>query len=185
MSGTGHEPRGRFRGRGTDSRSGQACKHGRRAPQSRGRRAPGPMQMRRWITSIALAATEHSTASLSPTAWRWTAASRLPRMTVAYRTYGTLNAGTLQRRAGLPCADRRSVCRRAAPVTGKEGWWEMVVGPGRPMDTDRFFVICANVLGGCMGSTGPRSMRDGDGDAVGAPTSRRSPSATWSARRSG
>ena len=39
----------------------------------------------------------------------------------------------------------------------------MVVGPGRPIDTDRYFVICANVLGGCMGSTGPRSLRD-DGD---------------------
>ena len=46
------------------------------------------------------------------------------------------------------------------PVTGKDGWWDMVVGPGRPIDTDRYFVICANVLGGCMGSTGPRSPRD-------------------------
>jgi homoserine O-acetyltransferase len=41
------------------------------------------------------------------------------------------------------------------PVTGKPGWWETMVGPGRPVDTDRFFVICANVLGGCMGTTGP------------------------------
>jgi homoserine O-acetyltransferase/O-succinyltransferase len=45
------------------------------------------------------------------------------------------------------------------PVTGKDGWWDAVVGPGRPVDTDRYFVICANVLGGCMGSTGPRSER--------------------------
>ena len=50
------------------------------------------------------------------------------------------------------------------PLTGKPGWWDSVVGPGRPVDTDRFFVICANVLGGCMGSTGPRSPRaDGGG----------------------
>ena len=43
------------------------------------------------------------------------------------------------------------------PVTGAEGWWKTMIGPGRPIDTDRFFVICANVLGGCMGTTGPAS----------------------------
>lgn len=46
------------------------------------------------------------------------------------------------------------------PLTGKPGWWERMVGPGKPIDTDRFFVICSNVLGGCMGSTGPRSVRE-------------------------
>jgi homoserine O-acetyltransferase/O-succinyltransferase len=45
----------------------------------------------------------------------------------------------------------------AHPRTGKPGWWRTMVGPGKPIDTDRFFVICANVLGGCMGSTGPTS----------------------------
>ena len=63
------------------------------------------------------------------------------------------------------------------PLTGKPGWWEMVVGPGRPIDTDRFFVICANVLGGCMGSTGPRSAarrhRPAGRRRAGAPISRR------------
>ena len=44
------------------------------------------------------------------------------------------------------------------PVTGRPGWWETMVGPGKPFDTDRFFVICANVLGGCMGTTGPASI---------------------------
>ena len=47
------------------------------------------------------------------------------------------------------------------PLTGKPGWWENMVGPGLPIDTDRFFVICSNVLGGCMGSTGPRSVNPG------------------------
>ncbi|CEF55075.1 homoserine O-acetyltransferase MetX [Acetobacter ghanensis] len=50
------------------------------------------------------------------------------------------------------------------PLTGKPGWWGRMVGPGKPIDTNRFFVICSNVLGGCMGSTGPRSVRtDGQG----------------------
>ena len=45
----------------------------------------------------------------------------------------------------------------ANPVTGKPGWWETMVGPGRPIDTERYFVICPNVLGACMGTTGPAS----------------------------
>src|SRR5262245_33591877 len=45
------------------------------------------------------------------------------------------------------------------PVTGRPGWWDLIVGPGLPVDTNRFFVICSNVLGGCMGSTGPASRK--------------------------
>ena len=86
--------------------------------------------------------------------------ARLRQMTVAYRTYGTLNAE--RNNAILVChalTGDQYVAERH-PITGKEGWWDAVVGPGRPVDTNRFFVICANVLGGCMGSTGPRSPRD-------------------------
>jgi homoserine O-acetyltransferase len=82
---------------------------------------------------------------------------------VAYRTYGTLNAA--RSNAVLVChaLTGDQYVAETHPITGKEGWWETVVGPGRPVDTERFFVICANVLGGCMGSTGPCSTRDGDG----------------------
>ncbi|HEY8288667.1 MAG TPA: homoserine O-acetyltransferase [Acetobacteraceae bacterium] len=87
--------------------------------------------------------------------------------TVAYRTYGTLNAERTN--AVLVChaltGDQYAAERH--PVTGKDGWWDVVVGPGRPVDTDRYFVVCANVLGGCMGSTGPRSPRDASGDPWG------------------
>jgi homoserine O-acetyltransferase len=88
---------------------------------------------------------------------------KLQRLVVAYRTYGTLNAD--RSNAVLVChaLTGDQYVAETHPITGKEGWWEMVVGPGRPIDTGRFFVICANVLGGCMGSTGPRSIRD-DGD---------------------
>ena len=85
---------------------------------------------------------------------------RLPSLTVAYRTYGALNEGRTN--AVLIChaltGDQYVVDQH--PITGKPGWWETIVGPGKVIDTDRFFVVCANVLGGCMGSTGPRSLRD-------------------------
>jgi homoserine O-acetyltransferase len=84
----------------------------------------------------------------------------LRRLVVAYRTYGRLNAD--KSNAVLVChaLTGDQYVAEPHPITGKPGWWEAVVGPGRPVDTNRFFVICANVLGGCMGSTGPRSPRD-------------------------
>ncbi len=76
---------------------------------------------------------------------------------IAYQTYGTLNAD--RSNAVLIChaltGDQHAA--NIHPVTGKPGWWETLVGPGRPIDTDRYFVISSNVVGGCMGSTGPAS----------------------------
>jgi homoserine O-acetyltransferase len=85
---------------------------------------------------------------------------------LAYRTYGTLNAA--RSNAVLVChaLTGDQYVAEPHPITGKPGWWENVVGPGRPIDTDRFFVVCSNVLGGCMGSTGPGSLR-ADGTAWG------------------
>jgi homoserine O-acetyltransferase len=90
-------------------------------------------------------------------------------LVVAYRTYGRLNAE--RSNAVLVChaLTGDQYVAESHPVTGKCGWWDIVVGPGRPIDTDRFFVICANVLGGCMGTTGPLEPRDGrDGPLWGA-----------------
>jgi len=76
---------------------------------------------------------------------------------IAYKTYGTLNAQ--RSNAVLVChaltGDQHVASRH--PVTGKQGWWETLVGPGKPLDTTRYFIVCANVIGGCMGSTGPAS----------------------------
>ncbi|MDP6926616.1 MAG: homoserine O-acetyltransferase, partial [Rhodospirillales bacterium] len=77
---------------------------------------------------------------------------------VAYQTYGELNND--RSNAVLLChaltgdqfvADNH-------PVTGKPGWWETVIGPGKLLDTKRFFVICSNILGGCMGTIGPKEI---------------------------
>jgi homoserine O-acetyltransferase len=78
---------------------------------------------------------------------------------IAYRTYGSLNAA--RGNAVLVChaLTGDQYVAETNPVTGRPGWWDAMVGPGKPIDTDRFFVICSNVLGGCMGSTGPASLR--------------------------
>src|SRR3569832_2838642 len=87
--------------------------------------------------------------------------------TMAYMTYGTLNAA--RSNAVLVChaltGDQFVI--GSNPMTGRPGWWPSMVGPGKPIDTDRFFVICANVLGGCMGTSGPSDIDPATGKAYG------------------
>ena len=77
---------------------------------------------------------------------------------IAYQTYGTLNAA--RSNAVLIChaltGDQH--VNNVHPLTGKPGWWEIMIGPGKLVDTDRYFVICSNVVGACMGTTGPASI---------------------------
>jgi len=86
---------------------------------------------------------------------------------IAYQTYGTLNAA--RSNAVLIChaltGDQHAV--NDHPVTGKPGWWHTMVGPGRPIDTNRYFVIASNVVGGCMGTTGPASLNPATGRPYG------------------
>ncbi len=77
---------------------------------------------------------------------------------VAYRTWGTLNAEKSNAILVCHALTGDQYVTGTHPVTGKPGWWNEMVGPGKPVDTDRFFVICANVLGGCMGSFGPKEI---------------------------
>jgi homoserine O-acetyltransferase len=92
---------------------------------------------------------------------------RLEHFSIAYQTYGTLNAARTN--AVLIChaltGDQHVA--NVHPVTGKGGWWETLIGPGKPIDTRRYFVICANILGGCMGSTGPASTNPKTGKPYG------------------
>ena len=88
---------------------------------------------------------------------RLDAGGDLSPLQIAYQTYGILNAGKTN--AILIChaltGDQHVANNN--PVTGKPGWWESLVGPGKIVDTQKYFVICANVVGGCMGTTGPAS----------------------------
>jgi homoserine O-acetyltransferase/O-succinyltransferase len=84
---------------------------------------------------------------------------KLPAVRVAYETWGTLapDGGNAVLVEHALTGDSH-VVGAAGPGHPTAGWWEGLVGPGRPLDTDRFFVVCANVLGGCQGTTGPGSI---------------------------
>jgi len=89
-------------------------------------------------------------------------------VTLAYETYGRLN--TERSNAILIChalSGDAHVAGQHAPTDRKPGWWDQAVGSGKAFDTDRYFVICSNVLGGCSGSTGPSSVNPETGRPYG------------------
>jgi homoserine O-acetyltransferase len=106
--------------------------------------------------------------SLGPdVAFRLDCGERLDGLEIAYKTYGSLNdahsnavlichALTLDQHVASP-----------QPSTGKPGWWGSLVGPGRPLDPAKHFIVCANVIGGCSGSTGPGSIDPTTGEPYG------------------
>ena len=77
---------------------------------------------------------------------------------IAFKTFGELN--TKKDNAILVChaLTGDQYVSGTNPVTGREGWWSRMVGPNKPIDTNKFYVICSNVLGGCSGSTGPKQI---------------------------
>ncbi|QZD96547.1 homoserine O-acetyltransferase MetX [Qipengyuania gelatinilytica] len=77
--------------------------------------------------------------------------------TLAYETYGELNEDRSNAILLCHALTGDQYVASEHPVTGKPGWWERMVGAGKPIDTDRYHVICANVIGSCMGSIGPAS----------------------------
>ena len=87
----------------------------------------------------------------------------LKEVTVAYETYGELNKE--KSNAILICHALTGDAHAAGWHDGdrKPGWWEIVIGPGKALDTDKYFVICSNVLGGCKGTTGPSSINPDTG----------------------
>ena len=94
---------------------------------------------------------------------------RLDEITIAYETWGTLDAAASN--AVLVCHALTGDAHAAGPSgpgQRQEGWWNDLIGPGRALDTDRYFIVCANVLGGCQGSTGPLSPHPEDGEPYGS-----------------
>ena len=113
--------------------------------------------------SPTLAETQHQSVTF-PGGLTLDCGRHLGEVTVAYRSYGTLNAA--KSNAILICQPLTcdQYVAEPNPETNRPGWWDLAVGPGKAVDTDRYFVIATNVLGGCMGSTGPRSPHpDGTG----------------------
>lgn len=81
----------------------------------------------------------------------------LPEFDIAYETWGTLNAdksNAILLHTGLSASSHA----KSTEKNPKPGWWEKFIGPDAPLDTNKYFVICTNVLGGCYGSTGPSSL---------------------------
>src|ERR1700690_813668 len=90
----------------------------------------------------------------------------LPSVTVAFETYGRLNESGDN--AILICHAISGDSHVARHNTEDDpGWWDILVGPGKPVDTNRFFVICPNLLGGCRGTTGPGSLNPANGKRYG------------------
>jgi len=77
---------------------------------------------------------------------------------IAYETYGTLNADASNAVLICHALTGDQYVASTHPATGKDGWWTRMVGPSKPVDTDRYFIICANVIGSCMGSSGPATI---------------------------
>ncbi len=77
---------------------------------------------------------------------------------LAYETYGLLNEKKDNAILAFHALTGDQFASGINPVTNKEGWWNYALGPGKAIDTNKYFVICANVIGGCMGSYGPNSI---------------------------
>ncbi len=124
--------------------------------------------LRKQIMNAKASAIRHRTARFfENTPLNLECGAQLSGIEVAYETYGALNAE--KSNAILIChaltGDQYVASKH--PVTGKPGWWSAVVGPGKIIDTDRFFVVCTNILGGCMGTTGPGSLNPETGAPYG------------------
>src|SRR6476646_10416358 len=82
---------------------------------------------------------------------------------VAYETYGVLNAAKSNAILIMHAFSGDAHAAGISPESGKPGWWDNMIGPGKAFDTEKYFVICSNVLGGCRGTTGPASVNPATG----------------------
>lgn len=86
---------------------------------------------------------------------------------VAFETYGSLNVERSNAILICHALTGDQYVASEHPITGSSGWWQRLVGPGKLLDTDKYFIICSNVLGSCMGTTGPAEINPATGEAWG------------------
>ena len=118
--------------------------------------------------SVGVVETQHWRFGEPPNELELRSGQKLGPIDVAYETYGELDEG--RDNAVLICpalSGDAHVAGWHSPEDPKPGWWDVMVGPGKPIDTDRFFVICANCIGGCKGTTGPSSINPATGKPYG------------------
>jgi len=113
------------------------------------------------ISDVGIVETKYFEFGAPPNEFLLESGEKIGPVTVAYETYGALNSGR----------DNAILIFHAlsgdAHVAGNNGWWDILVGPGKAFDTDKYFVICANILGGCKGTTGPSSINPKTGKPYG------------------
>lgn len=122
---------------------------------------PGP-------NSVGFVEKRSATLFVPPNPLRLAGGGELGPVTVSYETYGELSPQ--KDNAIFVChalTGDAHVAGWHTPQDRKPGWWDEFVGPGKGLDTNRYFVICANVLGGCQGTTGPRSLNPQNGESYG------------------
>ena len=118
-------------------------------------------------TGIGLVETRRVVLFTQDTPLRLESGAALAPVEVAYETYGRLDAD--RSNAVYIChaltGDAHAAGHHGDPA--RPGWWDTIIGPGKPVDTDRYFVVCANLLGGCRGTTGPSSIDPATGHPYG------------------
>ena len=118
--------------------------------------------------SVGIVQTQYYTFAHPPNEMVLESGEKLGPITLAYETYGKLNPKKTN--AILIChalSGDAHVAGYHTPQDRKPGWWDFMVGPGKPFDTNKYFVICSNVIGGCKGSTGPSSINPKTGKPYG------------------
>jgi len=124
--------------------------------------------------SVGVVATRHLALPLPAPGFRLESGGLLPGIDVAYETYGSLSPA---RDNAIYICHALSGDAHAAGFHDEQemkaeklrpGWWDLMIGPGKPIDTNRYFVVCSNILGGCKGTTGPSSIDPRTGKPYGS-----------------
>jgi homoserine O-acetyltransferase len=110
--------------------------------------------------SVGIVETKYFTFAAPPDEIQLESGDKLGPVTLAYETYGKLNANKNNAIFILHAlsGDAHAAGYHTDDLTEKPGWWEFMIGPGKAFDTDSFFIVCSNIIGGCKGSTGPSSI---------------------------